>query len=425
MAVNMNHEGYSRRLEVIESTLKAKGLQASKIEPVEYIENGPMPYNNFIYKVEIVSPMSAGVFPASSQPFTTTPIDEISTFIFRMSNPKADGVNNTNRIENEIAALHLCRKALSNKSKEYAKIVPAVYDWASQTYPSVPDESGFGWIMMEFLPGVPLDKEFASMEAPQRSEILEQIAIIFSVLQAIQLPSEVDSHGGLTIKNGEIVSGQPTIAHGGPWKSYRGWWEGLLLMAVSQAESSPVLKGWKENGLRGRIDKFIQNGIEPLLKDVDGTKRVLVHGDFTTNNVLYNPETKKISGLLDFDFTVVTHPYYEFAKSFSTMGWHGNEAIGAAIIKGEFGEEPPAEAGAEDWNLAKEWHAALAEQDAQMPSSIKGIESLRTLGMLEALLCPVSLYYPFMLKRHKPEDLHKMMAAAEGNLSGHLESLGY
>jgi hypothetical protein len=248
---------------------------------VEYIENGPMPYNNFIYKIDLVSPLSDGIFRTSSQPFTTSPVNGTTTVIFRLSNPKADGVNNTNRVENELAALHLCREAFSTNLKEYANIVPGVFDWAPQNYPSTPDEYGFGWIMMEFLPGVPLDSAFASLEASDKTRLLGDTAAIFSVIQGISLPVGVDSHGGLTIKDGEIISGQPTIAKGGPWKSYQDWWESLLLMSVSQAENSPVLKGWKENGLRERVDQFIQSGIQLLLEDVDGSNRVLIHGDFS------------------------------------------------------------------------------------------------------------------------------------------------
>ena len=36
--------------------------------------------------------------------------------------------------------------------------------------------------------------------------------------------------------------------------------------------------------------------------------------NLATNNVLYDSETKTISGLLDFGFTLVPHPYHEFEK---------------------------------------------------------------------------------------------------------------
>lgn len=99
--------------------------------------------------------------------------------------------------------------------------------------------------------------------------------------------------------------------------------------------------------------------------------------------------------------------------------------IGPAILKGEFEKTPPIEADAEDWSLAKEWHAALIEHGAQMPSSIQGMKGLQTLSMLGELLCPVRRNCPFRLKRHKPEDLPKMMTAAEGELLGYLKGLGY
>jgi hypothetical protein len=52
-------------------------------------------------------------------------------------------------------------------------------------------------------------------------------------------------------------------------------------MALTQAENSPVVLGWRDNGVRERVDNFISNGIESLLQGVDTSKLVLIHGDFS------------------------------------------------------------------------------------------------------------------------------------------------
>jgi hypothetical protein len=153
----------------------------------------------------------------------------------------------------------------------------------------------------------------------------------------------------------------------------------------------------------------------------NNTKSILA-----TNNILYHPETELISGLLDFDFTLVSHPYHEFASSFSTM--NGNlrdEKFAAAILASRFENPPPSSVDSEEWDLAKEWSWALVVHGAQMLSSMKGIEGLRRLSSFESLLCPVSLYYPFLLKMHKPEELPKMRAASEKQLSDFLAEEGY
>jgi hypothetical protein len=240
-----------------------------------------MPYNNFIYKVDLASPIGEGTFEASCQPFTAPPANGTATFIFRISNPKADGVNSNNRIENEVAALYLSRRSISDSLPKYAGIVPRVFDWSAKTYPSPPDESGFGWIMMEMLPGVMLDSQFDELPFSEKENLLSDIAGIFAVIQNMTLPEGARSFGGLTIKGNNIVSGQSTIALGGPWGDYRGFWSGLYAMALTQAENSPVVLGWRDNGVRERVDNFISNGIESLLQGVDTSKLVLIHGDFS------------------------------------------------------------------------------------------------------------------------------------------------
>lgn len=108
------------------------------------------------------------------------------------------------------------------------------------------------------------------------------------------------------------------------------------------------------------------------------------------------------------------------------MGWRlSDEGLAPAILNGDFDSSPPSGVDFTDWSLAKEWNTALIAHGAQMPKSIKGMKGLQTLSMFEELLCPVWLYYPFMLKRHKAEDLPKMMAAAEEELSGVLKEHGY
>jgi hypothetical protein len=54
------------------------------------------------------------------------------------------------------------------------------------------------------------------------------------------------------------------------------------MAAILQAEISAILKGWRENGIRERVDRFIQGGIQPLPENVDTSSRVLIHGDFSS-----------------------------------------------------------------------------------------------------------------------------------------------
>jgi hypothetical protein len=46
---------------------------------------------------------------------------------------------------------------------------------------------------------------------------------------------------------------------------------------------SDVLRGWKDNGVGDRIEKFLTaGGVEKVLTDVDGQWKGVIHGDFST-----------------------------------------------------------------------------------------------------------------------------------------------
>jgi hypothetical protein len=205
-----------------------------------------MPYNNFIYKINLAFPIAQATFKMSRQSFTEPPTDGTTTIIFRTSNPRAVGVNSNNWIENEVAALFLCRQAVSS-----------------------------------MLPGVPLDSKFGDLPFTEKKELLSEIAGIFAVVQKISLSEGVTSFGGFTINDGNIESCQSTIALGGLWNSYHGWWTGFYAMSLSQAENSPVSRCWTDNGVKERVYKFIGNDIESMLQEVDTSKLFLVHGDFS------------------------------------------------------------------------------------------------------------------------------------------------
>jgi hypothetical protein len=240
-----------------------------------------MEYNNFIYRVDLMDATDKVEFKQSNQPFTSIPPNGTTSIVFRISNPCADGVNNTNRVENEVAALHLSRSALAAGNPSFAHIVPAIYDWKTNSYPSPADETSYAWIMMELRPGVPLDSKFDGLPFDEKKALLGKIAGIFATIQKAELPKGIDSHGGMTIKNGEIISGQSTTVKGGPWKSYEAWWAGRLHQNLTQAETSLVLDDWKANGIRLRVDDFLATGIPDLLRDIDPPRLAIAHGDIS------------------------------------------------------------------------------------------------------------------------------------------------
>lgn len=251
------------------------------MSPVAYVEYCPFPFNNFIYRVDLESPAVPSTF-ADKQP-CTLPVPEagISTVILRMSNALAEGLNNLNRVENDVAAQQLAREAL--RAAGLASLVPAVYAWSPCRYEAVLDETGFGWTISEFKPGSDLSDEFPALSFDVKKKVIEQVADIFAALQRAQLPESVDQFGALTINEaGEIVCGQMPLLSGGPWEAYADAWVAKLKLQLDDASKSSLLEGWSSGGLRERIDAWIRaDGVPKLLQGVDTSLRALVHGDFS------------------------------------------------------------------------------------------------------------------------------------------------
>ncbi|KAF6823054.1 phosphotransferase enzyme family protein [Colletotrichum plurivorum] len=430
----LSHAEFQDRLDFVRNVIVNFGLQPTTITPLEYDENSPFEYNNFIYKISLASPAS-GPCLANPGPYTVPlPDAGTSTLIMRVANPRA-GVVEDNRVENEVAAIHLARQGVLSYKPSAAFLIPELYAWRSQTGA----EKGLGWTLMEYKPGVPLDAKFRDMSAEDQEEVIGQIADAFAGIQRAPIPESVRSHGGLTIdEDGRIVSGQMTILSGGPWNSHEDFWRAKFGAQLREAGRSSVLEGWKPRGVRERVDKFVADGLEGYVASsgADATL-VLIHGDFTTNNIQYDPDTKRVTGVLDFDWAYVSHPCHEFFYSLGDVGGttgggtsrdpdRSGGRIGRAMMTGDFDSisDLPEEA-AGQLAIAKAWDAALAERGAIRPSSVAGIEALDRLRRLESLLCSFALCHPVLLKRKTEEEIKEMRSKAEGELVECLEGLGY
>ncbi|KAK2018059.1 phosphotransferase enzyme family protein [Colletotrichum eremochloae] len=432
----MGDERFQKRLDLVRDVIKGYGLEPLDIATVEYEENSPFEYNNFIYKITLSTPLTAASI-LDARPYTVAPPQEgVSTVILRLANPRAEGIVHETRVENEVAAMHLARQGLLSSLKpDNAALVPALYDWQSSNN----SPSGFGWSLLEFKEGVPLDTVFRDMSIDDMKEVLGQIADIFTGIQKAPLPESIQRHGGMTIdREGNIVSGQMTTLKGGPWDSYKDFWKARLALRIEDAGVSPALDGWRPKGVRDRVDKFLDRGLERFLDEsgVDVAKRNLIHGDLTTNNMLYDPGTKKLTSVLDFDWAFVSHPCHEFFMSLGDIG--GNTGggtgrdpdlsggrLGKAMLTGNFDIPDIPEAAVKQLARDKAWDDALAERGALRPSDIEGISALDMLRRLEDLLCPFALEHPAMLKRKTPEEITKMRKAAEEALIDCLAAFGY
>lgn len=254
-------------------------LKKAKIEPIQYDPECPFKYNNFVYRITLPSSPSAAQHDSSHgvrQPGTAPLPEGVKEFIIRLTNPDAEGMHAQTRVENEVAIISLAAAALGGFKPH---LVPNVYGWGSACSPS-----SQGWILQELMPGVSLSEAFDSMSPGHKTKVLAQMADILKALQDFQLPSSIEQYGGVTFDSaGQIISTAMTSVGSGPWLLYEDYFRDRLHRALRQADSNPYIKSWQANGVRERLDAFVESGVPAQFKDL-GYKdaKSIVHADFST-----------------------------------------------------------------------------------------------------------------------------------------------
>lgn len=148
------------------------------------------------------------------------------------------------------------------------------------------------------------------------------------------------------------------------------------------------------------------------------------------NNMLYDKTTKRITAILDFDWSCITYPAEEFLTGLWDIGGGLSDRVGKLqtnILSGEFGTPPADGVPAEEvraWEIAKAWDTALAKKGAARPSSIAGIRQVQALSNFEQLLCPFELSSEVMLKRRSHEDNAKRLAETGAKIKEWLKEHG-
>lgn len=259
--------------------------QASNISTLAYDEWYQYPFNNYLFKVELTTPALASSFTGTQPGTSKAPPGGVSVLVVKLSNPAAHEVNNANRVANDVAAQHLVRQSMAKAGLD--PLIPDVYAWAPGTTRTtdVVDEHEFGWIMSEFRVGVDLDTEFSSLGSENKKHVLEQMAAILGAIQAARLPEGVTGFGGglKFDSDGRIVSGEsPYMQDVKPAASYAEWRAGKLHSRLERAAESPVIRGWKSNGVATRIESFLaSSGPERFLSGADVHRKCLIHGDLS------------------------------------------------------------------------------------------------------------------------------------------------
>lgn len=151
------------------------------------------------------------------------------------------------------------------------------------------------------------------------------------------------------------------------------------------------------------------------------------------NNMLYDPATRRVSALLDFDWAAVAHPAHEFFSGLHDLqgSTHPDDtALQSAVLTGAFDTSTSTSAAAETageptkaWALARSWDAALLRAGGLRPSSLAGITTLESLRALEDLIAPFALCNTVMVGRAPAEKLQAARADTEAKLDALLDTL--
>ncbi|KAK4033633.1 hypothetical protein C8A01DRAFT_49817 [Parachaetomium inaequale] len=414
--MNHNHANYQARLDLVHKLLDLfKLADKADIAPVQYDPESPFKYNNFVYRVTLGSPIPSGHATSSNslQPGCVAIPDGTKELIVRLTNPDTEGMSMANRVENEVAIISLASAALSGFQPH---VVPR-----------------------ELMPGRPLEEAFDTMGRSQKNGIFAQMAALLKGLQSYKLPVSITGFGGVTFDDASrIVSAPMPTVGSGPWPSYEAHFQGRLEAALKKADDNKYIKGWEASGLRERLDKFVAEGVPAQFKALSSKDdRTVIHADFSASNLLFDPVSGRITGLIDYDFATILHPSYEFLRSFNNAGgqfrgWYVDEesdeaAIRHAKLHGFPSPLPPTKPddGAVNWEDAKAWEDALQEVGAKRPRTIQGIDNVADVDTVLQAILPWRVSNEDMLKLQTYETIMQCRDENEEHLDKLLRRLGF
>ena len=152
-------------------------------------------------------------------------------------------------------------------------------------------------------------------------------------------------------------------------------------------------------------------------------------------NILVDPETLEVIGLLDFDFTHIASPCDEYFYSF--MDFHGlvpgpcedkeMETLRMAQLSGFKDFELPVRAGEAgvDWTVARMWQEAMKRFGVNAPSDIQGVGELAAIYLFLLDVCPPYFLLSRWQKRRTEEQQEASKKEIQVNLDRYLKRRGY
>lgn len=154
-----------------------------------------------------------------------------------------------------------------------------------------------------------------------------------------------------------------------------------------------------------------------------------------TNNILFDATTNCITGLIDYDFACISHPSYEFLRSFDQAGgqfrgWSSDEASDAMTLRdaklhGFPSPLPPTTKDGVKWEVAKAWEDELEKLDVKRPGNMRGIDKVADVDTILRSILPWRVSNSDILLRQSDEVIIRCRNENETHLAGLLNRLGF
>lgn len=154
-----------------------------------------------------------------------------------------------------------------------------------------------------------------------------------------------------------------------------------------------------------------------------------------TNNILYEPTSMRITALLDYDFSCISHPSYEFLRSFDGYagqfrGWSGDGdseqlALHEAKLHGFPSPLPVSTKDGVNWEAVKVWEDQLEKAQVQRPRTMKGIDKVADIDAILRGITPWRVTNSDMMRIQSEEIIMRCRNEGEQHLIKMLQRLGF
>lgn len=158
--------------------------------------------------------------------------------------------------------------------------------------------------------------------------------------------------------------------------------------------------------------------------------------NLVTTNMLFDPSTQCITGLIDYDFACVLHPSYEFLRSLGDAGgqfrgWSSDEASEEELLRKAklYGFPSPlpvtTEGGKINWEVAKAWEDEMEKLNVKRPATIEGIDKVADVDTILRTILPWRVSNSDIVRMQSEKVIMKCKEENEAQLVQLLERLGF